>query len=237
MPEAAVCRRRSFSDNCFRSWASATPTPFLPTFRAHGVPRSSPVESSGRTQQTPTESNVPFVGPTRRPGGRGTRLQGASCAVDREPGQAHRCARAFRAAPPCGRGTPPPPGTYPPWRAGASSRNPRSFASSRSISSVIVPRLPLQGRLRSSHYSHRPSQPILRLAHHSVPFRGSAVVPTDLIFLRRAPKRCLIRIYGGIARVDCFGTFRRGLRPRQPYSPKYAEGKFPDVVVRSQRVA
>jgi hypothetical protein len=38
---------------------------------------------------------------------------------------------------------------------------------------------------------HRLSHPVLRLTRHTVPFRGSAVVPTDLIFLRRALKRCL----------------------------------------------
>src|ERR671913_1432034 len=83
-------------------------------------------------------ANAPVAGPTLRPGGRGTRLPGASCATGRRSCLAHRCAQAFRAAPPCGRGTPRPPGTYPPGRAGASSRNPR--ASSWPIAGVIVPR-------------------------------------------------------------------------------------------------
>ena len=33
---------------------------------------------------------------------------------------------------------------------------------------------------------------------------GSAIVPTRLSFLSRAPKRCLPRIYEGIPQVDCF---------------------------------
>ncbi len=56
--------------------------------------------------------------------------------------------------------------------------------------------LRLGGVLQSSHDPHRLSQPVLILTHHTGPFRGSAVVPTDLIYLRRAPKRCLICIYG-----------------------------------------
>src|SRR3712207_2623343 len=108
-----------------------------------GIPRTSPVQKSKKfVGGKLAPANAPLAGPTRRPGDCGTRLPAASCAADRRPGPAHRCARAFRAAPPCGRGTPPLPGTYPPGRAGASSRNPQSFASSSwPIAGIIVPRL------------------------------------------------------------------------------------------------
>jgi len=45
--------------------------------------------------------------------------------------------------------------------------------------------------LLRTHDPHRLSQSVLRIALHSVPFRGSAIVPTILSFLSRAPKRCL----------------------------------------------
>jgi hypothetical protein len=48
--------------------------------------------------------------------------------------------------------------------------------------------------LRSTHDPHRLSQPVLRIARHSGPFRGSAIVPAiSLIsfFLSRALNRCL----------------------------------------------
>jgi hypothetical protein len=43
------------------------------------------------------------AGLTRRPGGRGTRHPGASCAAERGPDPIHRYARACRAAPPVSR--------------------------------------------------------------------------------------------------------------------------------------
>jgi hypothetical protein len=43
--------------------------------------------------------------------------------------------------------------------------------------------LPLYGVLRSSHDPHRLSQSVLRIVLHSVPFRGSAIVPTISFFL------------------------------------------------------
>src|SRR5215210_5312514 len=45
--------------------------------------------------------------------------------------------------------------------------------------------------LRSKHAPHRLSQSVLRIASHTRPFRGSAIVPTRLSFLSRALKRCL----------------------------------------------
>jgi hypothetical protein len=47
------------------------------------------------------------------------------------------------------------------------------------------------------------SQRVLRIGRHSVPFRGSAIVPTILSFLSRAPEKVPIRIYEGIPQVDC----------------------------------
>ena len=41
------------------------------------------------------------------------------------------------------------------------------------------------------HNGKRLSQAVLRIEGHSVPFRGSAIVPTILFFLSRALKRCL----------------------------------------------
>src|ERR671912_1844978 len=45
--------------------------------------------------------------------------------------------------------------------------------------------------LRCTHDPHRLSHPVLRIARHTAPFRGSAIVPTKLSFLSRALKRCL----------------------------------------------
>jgi hypothetical protein len=45
--------------------------------------------------------------------------------------------------------------------------------------------------LRTKHGPHGLSQPVLRIAHHTKPFRGSAIVPTILFFLSRALKWCL----------------------------------------------
>ena len=97
-------------------------------------------QSSSRTQPTPRLANGPYAGPTRHPEGRDTPLPGASCAAGRRSGPAPRCALACRAAPPCGLGTRHPAGIYPPGRAGASSKNPRSFASSWPIAGVMLPR-------------------------------------------------------------------------------------------------
>jgi hypothetical protein len=55
--------------------------------------------------------------------------------------------------------------------------------------------LPLYGVLRSSYDPHRLSQPVLRLTAKVRLFRGSAVVPTILSLLSRAPKgrpRCTL---------------------------------------------
>src|SRR5215218_1163607 len=53
-------------------------------------------------------------------------------------------------------------------------------------------------------YSHRLSHPVLRIALHSRPFRGSVIVPTILSFLSRALKRPSTLIYEGIPRVGLF---------------------------------
>src|SRR5918994_7029895 len=50
-------------------------------------------------------------------------------------------------------------------------------------------------------YSHRLSHPVLRIALHTAPFRGSAIVPTILSFLSRALKRPSTLIYEGIPQV------------------------------------
>src|SRR5215211_963025 len=115
-----------------RSWSSALRSS---TKFARGELEPTAADAGG-------EANALAAGPTRPPGGCGTRPPGAACAADRWPDPAHRCARAFQAAPPCGRGTALRPGTYPPGRASASSRNPPSVASSYSwsIGGVMVPR-------------------------------------------------------------------------------------------------
>ena len=59
----------------------------------------------------------------------------------------------------------------------------------------------------------RLSQSVLRFSRHSAPFRGSAIVPTRLSFLSRAPKRCLPRIYEGIPQVECFLALSCSRRP------------------------
>src|ERR671921_2818068 len=53
-------------------------------------------------------------------------------------------------------------------------------------------------------YSHRLSHPVLRIALHTAPFRGSAIVPTILSFLSRALKRPSTLIYEGIPQVGLF---------------------------------
>src|SRR5215204_650011 len=53
-------------------------------------------------------------------------------------------------------------------------------------------------------YSHRLSHPVLRIALHSRPFRGSVIVPTILSFLSRALNRPSTLIYEGIPRVGLF---------------------------------
>jgi hypothetical protein len=95
---------------------------------------------SGRPSHTFLASKRPRRSADRTSWGRGTRLPEASCAAGRGPGPAPRCAPDCQAAPLCGRGTRRPPGIYPPARAGASSRNPRSFASSWPITRIMVPR-------------------------------------------------------------------------------------------------
>jgi hypothetical protein len=52
--------------------------------------------------------------------------------------------------------------------------------------------------------SHRLSHPVLRIALHTAPFRGSAIVPTILSFLSRALKRPSTLIYEGIPQVGLF---------------------------------
>jgi hypothetical protein len=48
------------------------------------------------------------------------------------------------------------------------------------------------------------SQSVLRFTRHSVPFRGSAIVPTQSHILSfPSPEKCLPRIYEGIPQVDC----------------------------------
>ena len=71
----------------------------------------------GRAERAPGgEINCPRLTPPsqgrqddKTSWGRGTRPRGASCAAGRGPGPAPRGARAFLAAPPCGRGTGRPP--------------------------------------------------------------------------------------------------------------------------------
>src|SRR5215207_9329570 len=53
-------------------------------------------------------------------------------------------------------------------------------------------------------YSHRLSHPVLRIARHTAPFRGSAIVPTILSFLSRALKMPITLIYEGIPQVGLF---------------------------------
>src|SRR5829696_4943117 len=129
-------------------------------------------------------ANAPVAGPTPRPGGRGTRLPGASCATGRRSCLAHRCAQAFRAAPPCGRGTPRPPGTYPPGQAVASSRNLRSFTSSWPIAGVIVPR---RAKPTSTPAASRKlvAYPVLPLRANDLRRRSAiAIVPLWIYSLR-----------------------------------------------------
>jgi hypothetical protein len=72
---------------------------------------------------------------------------------------------------------------------------------------------------RSSHDPHRLSQSVLRKGSHSVPFRGSAIVPThSYSFSPEPPKRCLhpyVRRYRTKS-VDYFPTLRRAQTTRQP---------------------
>src|ERR671920_1489225 len=82
---------------------------------------------------------------------------------------------------------------------------------------------------RSSHDPDRLSQSVLRIGGHSVPFRGSAIVPTQSYsFSPEPPKRCLhpyVRRYRTKS-VDYFGTLRRAQTTRQPDSPECVEGEF-----------
>src|SRR5215204_4142268 len=52
-------------------------------------------------------------------------------------------------------------------------------------------------------YSHRLSHPVLRIALHTAPFRGSAIVPTILSFLSRALKRRVPSYTRASLRLDC----------------------------------
>src|SRR5918995_3351298 len=55
--------------------------------------------------------------------------------------------------------------------------------------------------LRCTHYPHRLSHSVLRIARHTAPFRGSAIVPTILSFLSRALKMPITLIYEGSPQV------------------------------------
>src|SRR5215216_3468968 len=59
------------------------------------------------------------------------------------------------------------------------------------------------GVLRSSHDPDRLSQSVLRKGSHSVPFRGSAIVPTILFFLSRAPEKVPPPICTKVSHEEC----------------------------------
>jgi hypothetical protein len=61
----------------------------------------------------------------------------------------------------------------------------------------------------------RLSKAVLRIEGHSVPFRGSAIVPTILFFLSRALKRCLSVYTRVFLEWTSFGTFCRVRTPKQ----------------------
>ena len=57
--------------------------------------------------------------------------------------------------------------------------------------------------LGSSHDPHRFSQSVLRIGGHSVPFRGSAIVPTILFFLSRAPEKVPPPVCTKVSHEEC----------------------------------
>ena len=79
-------------------------------------------------------------------------------------------------------------------------------------------------------HTHRLSQSVLRIGSQSVLFRGSAIVPTRLSFLSRAPKKVptyIEKVPTYIDKVMRLGGERN--THKQAYSPECVEGKFCEV--------
>ena len=76
----------------------------------------------------------------------------------------------------------------------------------------------VSGKCVFAKYSipHRLSQAVLRIASHTAPFRGSAIVPTNIILSFPSPEEAPTLIYEGMAQMDLSLAHSRRVRtPRQ----------------------